>query len=391
MAEWAAFVQGIVDRAIDHAGTDPRRLRKLVSGLATDSPNDRERILTYLEQLTKSQQLNADARLQLWDKLQAIVARHERFSTADWAMPSEVLSRMRTLEDELEPDTDPQRFAYLFDWHPDLPGVDQTHFEAYSARLNELRAEALGQILALADWDVQIANLSERTKTPGQLGWALAAGGDIEPARVVGWLGQGTGPLFEVASNYVSRRMWLEGPDWLARFLQTPELDGGARQAVLREVPAGNSFWEVLRQSADSTDAETYWRIAQIEVVELRGAREAIVELVARGRAGSAVAVASYALDAAEREAETDASVIEQLDIVGLLDAALKQEPMDGEIGQMTGYYLGELLDHPISTSTSPQVIARFESSSFGCLNTNGRPLCSTKRWPQNQSCSSTS
>jgi hypothetical protein len=48
---------------------------------------------------------------------------------------------------------------------------------------------------------------------------------------------------------------------------------------------------------------------------------------------------------------------------------------MDGEIGQMTGYYLGELLDHLTSRHTPPQVIARFEFAFFRLLEHQRDPV----------------
>jgi hypothetical protein len=375
MSEWAAFAQGLVDRAIEHAGTDSRRLRRLVSGLNSIAPTDRDRVLTYLEGVSREDALDDDTRLELWDKVQAVVARHERFSTADWAMPPGVLDRLKTLAAALEPASDPQRFAYLFDWRPDLPGYQQTDFEAYSARLTELRAEVLREILDMPDWDVQLANLAKRTKVPGQLGWALAAERDIDPTTIVSWLRQGEGALCEAALSYARNRMWLGGPEWLHTFLQIPDLTGDARRAVLRQIPAQATYWQALGDSSDPTDLNTYWTTAPMEVVELPDARAAIDELVAHGRAWTAIGVASHALDMAERESESGADVLEGIDLIALLSAALKQAPLDGEIGQMTGYYLGQILDYLTSTDAPRDKIAGFEFAYYRLLEHHRDPV----------------
>jgi len=375
MTEWAAFAEGLVDRAIEHAGTDARRLRRLVSGLQNVAPTDRDRILTYLEGVSREDALDDDTRLELWDKVQSVVARHERFSTADWALPPEALDRLKTLAAALEPRSDPQRFAYLFDWSPDLHGYQQTDVEAYSARLTELRAGALRQILDMPDWDVQLANLAKRAKVPGQLGYALATEGDIDPATVVSWLRQGEGAVFEAALNYTRSRMWLAGPEWLLAFLQIPDLSGDARRAVLCQVPARATYWQALGESSDPTDLNTYWTTAPMEVVELPDAREAIDELVRRGRAWSAIAVASHALDMAERESENGADVLEGIDVIAVLSAALKQAPLDGEIGQMTGYYLGQILDYLTASDAPRDKIAGFEFAYYRLLEYHRDPV----------------
>lgn len=375
MTEWAAFAQGLVDRAIEHAGTDARRLGRLVSGLKGITPTDRDRVLKYLESVSGEDALKNDTRLELWDKVQSVVARHERFSSADWALPPAALDRLKTLATALEPMSDPQRFAYLFDWRPDLPGYQQTDFEAYSARLTEMRAEALRQIRDMPDCDVQLANLAKRAKVPGQLGYALATEGDIDPATILSWLRQGEGALFEAALNYARNRMWLAGPEWLLAFLQLPDLRGDARRAVLRQVPARASYWRALGDSSDPADVDTYWTTAPMEVVELPDAREAIDELVRRGRAWSAIAVASYALDMAERESENAADALEGTDVIALLSAALRQAPLEGEIGQMTGYYLGQILDYLTTTDAPRDKVAGFEFAYYRLLEHDRDPV----------------
>lgn len=376
MADWAAFVQGLVERALRHAGVEPARLRKLVTGLTTVSPDDRERILGFVEALARDGGLDADTRLEVWEKLQSVVARHERFATAAWALPPEVVARLKALAGQLEPDSDPQRFAYLFDWHPDLPGVEQRNFEVYSARLTELRDKALTHVLAAPDWADQLTNLSARTKVPGQLGSALASQEGVDLAEIIRWLHEGSGALFEVAINYVHRRMMIAGAEWLTTFLASPELIGDARRAVLRQVPAEASNWQVLRESPVPTDVDVYWTTAPIEVVQLADAMVAIDTLVSHGRAWSAIAVASYALDMAEREREAQPSLaIKETDLIALLDHALKQEPLDGEITQMTGYYLGELLDYLTAKGAPQGAIARFEFAYFRLLEHQRDPV----------------
>lgn len=375
MSEWAAFAQGLVSRAIQRAATDAGRLGDLVRGLDSIAPSDRERVLAHIERLTSEGALDHQARLELWDKVQGVAARHERFSAAEWAMPLEVLDRLRTLAVALEPASDPLRFAYLFDWHPDLPGHEQTDFEVYSARLAELRADALRDVLLMPDWDVQLADLARRAKVPGQLGWALADEGDIHPSVIISWLeGEGS-ELREAALNYMRNRMYLGGPEWLLSFLRLPQLAAEAREAVLRQVPPRASYWQALKNSPDPTDAETYWTTAPMEVVELPDVRDAVNALVRHERAWSAIAVASHALRRAEGESETHADALTATELIALLAAALNQAPREGEIGQMTGYYLGEILDHLASTDAPRDAIAGFEFAFYRLLEHHREPV----------------
>ena len=367
MTDWVAFVRHLVDLAIEHAGTDPNRLRELVGGLATVSANDRERILSYVDELASSPRLDEECRLQVWDELNSIIARHERFPDAQWSLSDEALQPLRDLAAKLEPTGDPQRFAYLFDWHPDIPGVDQSQYDTYAARLSELRDEALQTVFAMTDPMGELAELASRVKVPGQLGWTLGSQDQIDLSGLSRWLMKDDAPLREVGLNYARRRMLLAGPDWLRQLLERPGPVGPARASLLAQIPPEQGFWDVLNQSPHPKDADTYWSTASIEVVSPADAPKAVDELVARGRGWTALGIVAHAIDLAERD-EADEPPFSAANIAELLRQLLVQEAGDGEISQMSGYYLGRLLDQLVRLEAPKADIARFEFGFFRFL-----------------------
>ncbi len=117
--------------------------------------------------------IDDQARLLLWERLRSLTAFHEQYASADWALPADVVGRLCEIASALESDSDPQRFAYLFDWHPNIPGVDRKDFNSYQAELGTLRTSALLSILKSDAGIGGVEALARRSAVPGQLGWVL--------------------------------------------------------------------------------------------------------------------------------------------------------------------------------------------------------------------------
>lgn len=373
MADWVSFVQALVDRAITNAHLRPERLTQLVEGISTVPPLDRDRIISFLQDQVSD--LDENGRLILWEKLQSAIAHHARFATAAWAMPADIRARLAELASHLEPHTDPQRFAYLFDWHPDLPDVEQGDYGRYSTKLNELRQHALYAILDSPDALDHLTRLAQRVKAPGQLGMAMAEHDQIDLSGMVPWLDADDPALREAAANWARRRMMRSGGAWLSEALRHQALGGRARQAVIRAIPASKDFWVALHESPVQTDEDDYWSAAPIDIVDMPEVGTALTQLIAHGRAWSAITVASYALhENARRDNAEDATPPSHATIISLLDHAIQQAPNENEISQMTGFYIGQLLDYLTATGAPTSDIARFEFAFFRLLEHDREP-----------------
>ena len=361
MSEWIAFTHAMVDRALAHAGVDAGRLAQLAEGLAAVPPDDRDRIMALFENLVQKDMLGSEARLVLWERLHELAARHERFASSPRALSRSLQTRLSDLVARLEPTSDPQRFAYLFDWHPDLPGVDTSDFEAHAARLSQLRSEALLSVLAMPDRVKGLTDLARRVAAPTQLGWALGDLDKIELPEVRSWFSSSESNLREAAAIWARRRMEIRGSKWFAQALREPGFEGEARQILLHNAPPTRDTWQALRDSPVKEDEQTYWTTAGLEVVPLPDASEAIEQLLIHNLAWAAIAVASFAVhQAAQLEAEHSVVISPEL-ILKVLDAAFDQKPEKGQLSTMTGYNIGQLLDYIGKNERFEGVVARNE------------------------------
>jgi hypothetical protein len=361
MSEWIAFTHAMVDRALDHAGVDAGRLAQLAEALGAVPPDDRDRIMALFENLVQKEMLGSEARLVLWERLHELAARHERFTSSPRALSPSLQTRLSDLTARLEPTSNPQRFAYLFDWHPDLPGVDSSDFEAHAARLSQLRSEALLSVLAMPNRVKGLTELARRVAAPTQLGWALGDLDEVELPELRSWFLSSESNLREAAAIWARRRMEIHGSAWFVQALREPGFEGEARQILLRNAPPTRDTWEALRDSPVKEDEQTYWTTAGLEVVPLPDASEAIEQLIIHNRAWAAIGVASFTVHQAEQmEAEPDVGASPEL-IVKVLDAAFDQKPEKAQLSSMTGYNIGQLLDYLGKNEQFEGIVARNE------------------------------
>ena len=378
--EWVEFVSELVNRAIDHAGASSEYLAQLVSMISTVPPDDRDRMIAHLEAVAASSELDQEGRSRLWEQLETTVARHCRFSTAAWAMDSKTLERLKLLADTIEPTSDPSRLAYLFGWHPDLEGVDLSDFDTYQVRLQQARADAVRQILERDDWSDTLAVIARRAKAPSQLGWSIADSNKVTAQDLIPWIAGEEPNLRDMAFHVVERRLRTGGPDYLEELLSLQEVQGEGRARVLRAVPPARQFWDVLGRSPNPDDLDNYWLTSSIEVVPVPDSEDAIAQLSARGRAWSAIAVASFALtQSAKGAGHKKAEGLSTTSVVGLLNATLNQRPSDGELGQMTSHYLGGLLDFLKAADVDDAIVARYEFNFFRLLEHSREPVTLTR------------
>jgi excisionase family DNA binding protein len=378
--EWVEFVSEIVSRAIARASASADYLAQLVSMVSTVPPDDRDRMIAHLEAVAASSELDQEARARLWERLEKTVARHRRYSTAAWAMDSKTVDRLKMLADDIEPTSDPSRLAYLFDWHPELEGVDLSDFDNYQTRLQQARADAVLQILANNDWSERLAAVARKAKAPSQLAWSIANSDQVTAQDLIPWIGGYEPSLRDMAFHVVQRRLDTAGPDYLEELLSLQEVQGETRARILRAVPPAARFWDVLRRSPNPDDLENYWLTASVEVVPVPDSEDAIAQLTARGRAWTAIAVASYALAQVAKDSKhRESDGLTTACVVDLLDATLNQRPSDGELGQLTSHYLGVLLDFLEAADVNDSIVARYEFNFFRLIEHSRGPVTLTR------------
>lgn len=375
VADWADFAHELVVRALRLVPGQQARLSALIENLSPIAAADRGLVIHLVERELTTGLLSDSDQLELWDSLRSEVRKHQRFPDADWAMPSDVVSQLDDLVTRFEPSASPEQHAYLFGWHPDLPGVDQRDYEAYAQHLRMLRTAALHTVLQNDDgWD-QLAALTKRCAVPGQLGWALTDIASVGLEDVPRWLASPEDPLRDAAFNFTRRYLSDHGESALHSALRMEGLEGDARALFLRCVPSTSASWRELDDSPQADDAAAYWRTASIDVVPGPDVSEAVTRLIAYGRAWTGIEVVSYALHADKNRSDGEPTSLNRDLVLSLLEQAVKQSPSEMELVQMSGYNLGEALDYLVEQDASHTDIARFEFAFHRLLEHHRAPV----------------
>jgi excisionase family DNA binding protein len=370
ISEWIEYIGHLVRLAIGLVGANAERWAELSDRLDQLPPAERARLLAALGSFADPSALDRQQRLVLWERLHTEIAHHRQFATADWSMDNETLSTMQAIADRLEPTASVERFGYLFDWHPDLPGIDPYDHATYDSKLLELRTQAVKETLSTGSAE-GLRNLAERSPVPSQLGWVVGAvaSEDLTP-ELLTWLDSENPKLLELAASWASRKLQDKGVAWLLEMLARPETTPPSRRrAIALRIPSTSDFWDALAQ-ADAELLTIYWEGMHPFRVRPQDADRAARELLAHRRPWAAVDLLATTMHG---PADGSSSITPEL-VEEVLAATLTSDPTAEGRVQSRGYELGRLLDYLEAAGTDAGSLERYEFVFFRLLEHHRQP-----------------
>ncbi len=368
IAEWVSYCGDLVRLGVSLAASDSKRWGELMEHVYPLPPDQQKRLLDAFEEFIESTPLEASDQLALWEGLDREVARHRRFADANWSMDDEPLSRMESMAGELEPEADPSRHAYLFDWNPDLQGFNSRNEEGYEDELAAKRRVAVEEVLAADSLDLLEA-LATRSRAPMHLGFTLGAVAPKDFDELIPWLDSSEGKLREVATRWAETRLQEEGLAWLREILARPDMESLERRiTAATAAPATAETWDVLAE-IDSSLSDAYWNRMNPWRVGRQDTQRAARELLKANRPWAAVDLLSAALHRPEDDKlDLPHEVFEEV-----LDAALTSDG-DETPSQSPGYEIGQLLDYLDETGYPAENLVRYEYGFFRLLDHERHP-----------------
>ncbi len=360
--EYVEFIGELVRLGVQMAGHDAVRWAELSGRLGSLPPSERDELLAAFEEVVQDPEgFNKDERLLLWEQLRQTVERHRRYPTADWSLKRAPLVRMQAIVDHLEPVDAAARLAYLFDWRPDLPGVNPLDHTVYDRELLDRQTRALVEVLH--DSIGGLDRLVGRSPAPEMVGRALAGvdSEDLIP-DLLAWIVSDDEKRQKCASAWAVRKIQDHGVAWLrmALALEGAALPACREQLALSATP-NREVWDLLAE-VDAELSDAYWQQVSIWQLAPGDVERAVTELMSRGRPWAALApIALHIHDADE------ATIMVTPDLVqGLLDAMLRTAPGDAA-SQAPGDEVEILLDY-LESHVDASVVARYEFGFFPLL-----------------------
>jgi len=366
IAEYLEAVHQLVGQALAAVAQQLGRWVELVHQLPDLPVEELNRSLDALEGIAEDA-LDPGEHSALWTAVIELVAQHRQFSTAKWVMADEPLKRLEAIAARIEPVDTAERHARLFNWHPNLPGIDKLDRSSYDKALDDARRASVRDTLEHGGIDALI-RLAEKSKLPRLVGMIAAhVGGEDLAAQLLPGLAV-EGPLREIAVGYVIRMTDVHGWDWVdhttKRLVELPE---SSRSTFYLPLPAEPRTWALVDADAEAVQDEYYrtvgtWGVAPDNAIPLA---ECLLE---RGRPWSAIDLLAFQLHGTEA-ARPPADVIERA-LRAALDPGVLETPQPGSLA----YDLGVLLDNLEAMGVPASTMFELEWAYFPLLQDSRSP-----------------
>lgn len=245
------------DMSVDVAKTDTKKLSELIKIFDKLPDPAFSNLLEYLSS-DEIVTLSENERSEIWEKLREIISRHTRFSSAEWSMPEERLSKLEKVLEKLEPENPVNLYRYLFDDNFDLY-EEKGDYDKQEKLLDKKRQDAVSKVLESGFHS--LVSLINTAKSSRHVGHALGkvANQEVDDYFLPEFLSNQNHTLFGFISNYVLNRFNKEGWDWVDGFKDAPwALD--QKSLFLCCLPFIEDTWDRV-ETWLKEDEDQYWKL----------------------------------------------------------------------------------------------------------------------------------
>ncbi|MEI6333171.1 MAG: hypothetical protein WCS87_01310 [Methylococcaceae bacterium] len=203
------------EMAVSMASRDIERLNDLVIHLGHLPQPSFEKALEHLSSEAVCGKPE-DERLPLWNKLNAFISKHKRFFDAEWALRSDLISKIEAVAEKLAPKNPLNLNFRLFSGRDHDLYEEKGNWQEQRQKLEQQRQQALGSILAIGGIDSVIC-LAESVESPFQVGFSLGTISEpqIDTIILPALLDTGNKKFAQFASGYVRSRHYGQSWSWV--------------------------------------------------------------------------------------------------------------------------------------------------------------------------------
>jgi hypothetical protein len=281
--EYMAQTDRYAEIALDVAKSDRGRLAELIDHIEHLPTSARENLLKYLasESVTKSPELE---RLNLWNKLVDVVAKHRRHLNADWAMSAEQIESIAAAAESLSPQTHEYRQRRLFSERDFELYVETGNYADQQEQLDLRRRETLEELAANGGIDA-VLSFAAAVQSPWRVGvvFGVVAECGVEHALLPNLLDSDQMPLSQFAGGFVRSRLRVGGWPWVDG-MNTSQWTSSQVSHFLSLMPFTEDAWLRAERLLGSEVGE-YWTKTDANPLESDSSLEqAIDALIQHGR-----------------------------------------------------------------------------------------------------------
>jgi len=284
--EYWAQIRAYADFAVELAADSAERAMELVANVDSLPSPAFENFCRQL--ISLSSQLDSDTKAGVWAALEAVVAKHQKFAGAHWAMPKHRLAQIVEVVPHFAPP--PREESYLRLFQSDMWSLldDQGNYVEQVERLLQKRAKAVASIVEAEGLD-QVIALARKARQVTDVGEALVrAGVELSGEALRAYLASEDEIASGVAAGYSWAKVRLAGWQWVDLAVSA-QWSPDERARLLSLLPFSEEAWELVTRLLGDQE-ELYWRAAKAHFFVVGLTPELGIEkLLAYGRPWAAV------------------------------------------------------------------------------------------------------
>lgn len=322
----------------------PRRWIEFLPRVTWLPPAWRDPLLSALD-VVDTDVVGVERTHELWEAGGEIVRRELAAVDRPRHLSPEHVARLAAFLERIEPEAEPTRHAWLFGWHPHLPGIAPTDLQHHQTAVEELRREVVAEELERHGVDglARLAAVSQRGDVVGMT-LAKVAGDSVRDE------------VFAVLeTSFASGWVWCQAregaQEWVARAVAVLPEEAGARTAFLLALPVDLAVDLISAESREVRDR--FWLLTPAFPFPVERPEEYLAEILQRDRPEAVVDALSMALHGDDKPWRPSADLIE-----ATFDALLNSP---GRITSHTAYEVGSLISHLHDSGHDLHSVARWE------------------------------
>ena len=200
--------------AVANAGQDPVRLATMIDLFGNLTKPAFDQLLQALLSPTITE-LSEEEKLFIWDHLTRFTSKHRRFADAAWALPSELVTHIEQVAEQLVPKNSFNLYQRLFTERDFDLYEDNTDWEKQRKILDSRREAAILEIFK-QDGIMGVIRFSKSISSSRNIGHTLGNIDDnsIEQTLLPHYLETSDNKLKELVTNFIWRRYHRKGWEW---------------------------------------------------------------------------------------------------------------------------------------------------------------------------------
>jgi len=278
---WTA-IHEIINKMLEDVGNDGNRWKSLIESFGHLPKEDAERVILRLEQIDRNF-LGTENQIAIWAAMRSLVAKHKRFSDAQWALPSEVIDRLHHIYKQFTPEDLIARYGWLFNNHVELIGDFERDWKSREAAITKERLAAIKEIWE-DDKEAVLFEMIGKVENPFYFGITVGQAEISEPIEdsLLGLLNSQHNYQKGFLNGFVMMRERTLGWDWVIKKSGTSFFQNCAAEQqseFLIYLPPNTRTWEFVEKFDDKV-MEGYWMTLRPNPFEIDDLNVAVQKLI---------------------------------------------------------------------------------------------------------------